>query len=454
MTGANRLEDVQRATGRAPAKGPARAPLSYGQRALWYLHQLASSATHAPDGDMDVAALNAAQVVRICAAVTPEAGPIALAMLTERHPILRATYHLDERGEPYQVINPQAPIDFSYTDAEHWTEAELDAALAREAGRPFDLESGPVMRLCAFRRGPEELVAVFAFHHIAIDLWSIGLLTYELGAFYNAAVAGEPVALRGETRDYASFAQDQIAYAESEKGATDLAYWAEKLGGPLPPLDLPLDHPRPPAQMYNGAAETLRLDAELTSAIRALAESLGASLYDACLAAYQGLLGRYTAQEDILVGALKAGRSVRYALTAGYFVNPVVMRADLGADPSFARFVQTTHQEVAAANAHESYPFPLLVEKLAAARDPARPPIFQALFSWQKTTRLLDRKQAASIILSEKDSRAEWAGLPMEIVPQPRRATHFELTLLIAEAGDGLVATRRRARCAALPVGR
>ena len=35
------------------------------------------------------------------------------------------------------------------------------AALAREARRPFNLESGPVMRLSAFRRGPEEQVAVF-----------------------------------------------------------------------------------------------------------------------------------------------------------------------------------------------------------------------------------------------------------------------------------------------------
>jgi amino acid adenylation domain-containing protein/non-ribosomal peptide synthase protein (TIGR01720 family) len=441
MTGDSRPDGAQGAAGRAQAEAGATAPLSYGQRALWYLHQLSASALAAGQSDTTVAALNAAQVVRVTASADSQAGGDAVDMLTERHPILRTTYHVDENGEPYQRVNAAVPRDYTYTDARDWTEGALAVAIAREMKRPFDLERGPVMRLSVFRRDPKQQVAVFAFHHIAIDLWSIGLLTYELGACYNAAMSGEPVNVRPEARDYASYARDQLAYTQSERGAADWAYWSGKLAGPLPPLDLPLDHPRPPAQSYAGAAEVLRLDAKLTGAIRTLAESCGAAPYDACLAAYQALLGRYTRQDDILVGALKAGRSVRYAFTAGYFVNPVVMRADMSADPSFASLLEHAHAEAEEVKEHENFPFPLLVERLPLSRDPARPPVFQALYSWQKTTRLLDRKQAASLILSEKGSRSEWAGLPMEVLPQTERATHFELTLLVAEAGDELVAT-------------
>ena len=227
MTGDSHRDGVQAGAGRAPVEAGARGPLSYGQRALWYLHQLTAGA----DGASARRALNAAQVVRVHAAVDPRALAAAVDLLTAQHPILRATYHLDEAGEPYQRVEERVPRDFSFCDAAGWPEDELNAAILAETRRPFDLETGPVMRLSVFQTGPEQVVGVFAFHHIAIDLWSIGLLTYELGVCYRAALVGEPPALRGEARDYATFARDQAAYVDSEKGAADWRFWAGKLAG-------------------------------------------------------------------------------------------------------------------------------------------------------------------------------------------------------------------------------
>jgi len=85
-------------------------------------------------------------------------------------------------------------------------------------------------------------------------------------------------------------------------------YWEKQLGGELPVLDLPIDHPRPAVQTYRGASTPFRLDPELTRRLKALSQANGATLYMTLLAAFQTLLARYTGQTDILVGSPTANR--------------------------------------------------------------------------------------------------------------------------------------------------
>ena len=54
------------------------------------------------------------------------------------------------------------------------------------------------------------------------------------------------------------------------------------------------------------------------------------------LAAFQVQLGRYTGQEDFLVGCPFAGRSrPGFENVIGYFINMLPLRADLSGDPPF-----------------------------------------------------------------------------------------------------------------------
>ncbi len=105
-------------------------------------------------------------------------------------------------------------------------------------------------------------------------------------------------------------------------------------------LDLPTDFARPPVQSYQGAVKHFYLDPTLTRAIVALGESRGISLYTTLLAAFQVFLGRYSGQDDILVGSPVAGRT-RPGLEGliGYFVNMLPMRGDLSGNPTFDEFL-------------------------------------------------------------------------------------------------------------------
>lgn len=58
---------------------------------------------------------------------------------------------------------------------------------------------------------------------------------------------------------------------------------------------------------------------------------------------------------------------------AGYFINPLVIRATAAGNPAFRILLRQVSQTVRAALEHRHYPFPLLVEQLAQPRDPSRP---------------------------------------------------------------------------------
>ncbi|HFQ95493.1 MAG TPA: amino acid adenylation domain-containing protein, partial [Anaerolineae bacterium] len=183
-----------------------------------------------------------------------------------------------------------------------------------------------------------------------------------------------------------------------------------------------------------------RLDAALTARLRALARDQGVPLHDLLLAAYQTLLYRYTGQPDLTTGVLRAGRTPSFARVVGYFVNPLPLRAHLHPDDAFLQHLAGMSRALEEAVAHE-LPSPVLVEALQPPRDPARNPIFQALFSWQKTSALLDRRAVRAFVLHEADGDMEVAGVPLQSITLKRWVTQFDFSLMVGEGEDDLTLT-------------
>ncbi|MFP5286357.1 MAG: non-ribosomal peptide synthetase, partial [Thermoanaerobaculia bacterium] len=203
--------------------------------------------------------------------------------------------------------------------------------------------------------------------------------------------------------------------------------------------DLPTDRPRPRAAAHAGARVGRRLGPRLTGRVRELARAHGATLFTTLLAAFEALLGRLTGQADLLVGSpATARRDAAFDGVVGYFVNPVVLRADLAGDPPFAAHLAETRRAVAAALEHRDRPFPLLARRLQPVRDPARPPVFQVLFAFQSAAPGQE-PGLAGFAVGQAASRIEVDGLALESLPLDRGTAQFDLTLSAAEAGDALV---------------
>ncbi len=421
-------------TSEAAASGSTPSP---GQRALWFLERLA------PEG----AAYNIVVAGWVQGRVEPpeeDALRRALAALVGRHPLLRASFP-ERSGEPVLVIDEEVCLDFLRVEVEDEGDPAFLQRLLAEAYRPFDLAHGPLLRVRLFSRAPacgsRTVAFLLAVHHLVVDFWSLAVIARELAALYRQESRGGALDLGPPPADYREYVRHQAEVLAGSRGEALWEHWGQALVPPLPVLDLPTDYRRPPVQTYAGGSRSARLEARESGDLRSLGRRNRASLFTTLLAIFQAVLHRHSGQRDLLVGSPTAGRgSSRWAGVVGYFVNPVVLRGEVGGEMSFAELLASTGPRVSAALSHQELPFPWLAERLQPMRDPARSPVFQAVFTLQKAGRREDRA-LAEFALGWPEARVDLGGFKLAPLPLGEERAPFELALVAAEpatASEGL----------------
>ena len=185
---------------------------------------------------------------------------------------------------------------------------------------------------------------------------------------------------RSRYSDYADWQQRRFRNGRLE---AQLGYWREQLRD-LPTVDLPTDRPRPSTQTFAGAHHQLHLPSPLVEVLKSLSRHERVTLFMTLLAAFQALLHRYTAQDDLVVAAPTAGRTrTELEPLIGFFVNMLVLRTDTSGDPTFRELLGRVSKVALDAFANQEVPFEKLVEELHPHRDPSRNPLFQIVFAFQ-----------------------------------------------------------------------
>ena len=158
-------------------------PLSFAQQRLWLLNQLLPNK----------AAYNTVRVWQLRGQLNALALERSLNELVARHETLRTRFTLSG-DEPVQVIGPPSAVALPITDLRAMSQAEREGRARQitdsEARRPFDLETGPLLRAQLLRLGAEEHLLLLNVHHIVSDDWSMGVLWRELSSGYTAFVSG------------------------------------------------------------------------------------------------------------------------------------------------------------------------------------------------------------------------------------------------------------------------
>ncbi|WNG46959.1 amino acid adenylation domain-containing protein [Archangium minus] len=415
----------------APVEPAGPQPLSDGQRALWFLQRMAPEST----------AYHVVRAVRIHSRLDVAALERAFQALVLRHPSLRSVFP-EEQGAPVQrFVEPSGPV-LRVEDASGWSEAELGARLDVEAHRPFDLAKGPLMRVLLLSRRPDEHVLLLALHHLITDFWSLAVMVEELGSLYTAETGGAPASLPALSLSPTEADRALAARLSGPRGEALWNFWRTQLAGELPMLALPTDHPRPRLQSFRGSSLAFQVGPETTARVKALARAHGATPYMVLLAAFFAFLRRYTGQEELVVGSPTAGRSrPELARLVGYFVNPVALRASLSSRLTFQELLSQVRGTVLEALEHQELPFARIVEQLQPSREPGRSPIFQAMFVLQRGHLPGAGEALAAFALGESGARMRLSGLELESLPLPQRGSAFDLTLMMAESGEGLSAS-------------
>ncbi|MFD7168244.1 non-ribosomal peptide synthetase [Streptomyces violascens] len=307
----------------------------------------------------------------------------AVRQLVARHEPLRTTY-AEVDGRPCQSVWPVAPIELELADLEPLPsparQAQLDARTAELLAAPFNLASGPVLRVLLARLTATEHVLVLCLHEIAADRWSKDVITAELGELYEAALTGRPARLPDLTVRYADHAAWQRKRFTDAKLDSRLDCWRKRLAD-LPVLRLPTDRPRAAGRGADGALHAFRVPAEVVTGLGDLARERGGTLFSGLLAATQVLFSRYTQQQDLVLGTVAPGREFRPELAdlVGHFANPLVLRQTVLAQTPFAELLAESVHTVADAFAHQEVPYGRLLAELGEKGEAGRRPLIQAM---------------------------------------------------------------------------
>ncbi len=355
----------------------ATAPASFNQQRLWFLDQL----------EPGNAFYNLHLVLKLPGYLNRSALHRTLAEIVRRHEALRTTFATDEAGELVQVIHAPGELAMPFDDLSASPPAERTAALERlvlaAVHTPFDLARDPLFRVHLLRVAEHEHLLILIMHHIVVDAWSVGVLTHEVQALYQAFASGRPSPLPPLKRQYADFARWQREMLQGEKLERLLTYWKRQLAGAPPVLELPTDRPRPALQSFSGAMFAFELDVEAAAAVAELGRRERATPFMVMLAAFAATLSRYARQEDVVIGSPIANRGLaEHAPLIGFFNNTLVLRVDLSGDPSFTTLVRRVRSMTIDAYDHQDLPFERLVDELQLERNLSQNPLFQVLFSF------------------------------------------------------------------------
>jgi amino acid adenylation domain-containing protein len=341
--------------------------------------------------------------------------------------VLRTTFRADVSGS-WQVIHP-APESFDLSVADlralpgDWARGEVLRLMADEAGHPFDLRRGLMLRALLVRTGEAEHVLVLNLHHVAGDGWSVEVLFRELAALYGAFRAGDPSPLADLPLQYADFAEWQRQWMHGDALDAQLAYWRRRLAGAPAVLELPTDRPRPAVQSHRGETRGFEVRPALAARLRALARETDATLFMVLLAAFDLLIHRLSGRDDVVVGSPIAGR-MRGEVEGliGFFVNTMALRTDLSGDPTFRDLIARVRETTLEAYAHQDLPFERVVEAVQPDRTLSHNPLFQVAFA----------------LLNQPTETVRLPGLSLRLEPVDSGTSKFDLFLEMEEQGDRL----------------
>lgn len=395
-----------------PVTRDADPPLSFAQQRLWFLDQLE------PGNPL----YNVPCSVRISGALDVAALERSLNEIIRRHEILRTRF-TTTAGQPVQVIAPSLTIPLPVTDLEKLPrderEARAETLAAEEARRSFNLGAGPLLRANLLRLASEEHTLLLSIHHIASDEVSREIIVRELVSLYEAFSQGKPSPLAELKTQYADYAAWQRGWLQGGSLEKELAHWRSRLQGAPAVLELPTDRPRPAAQSFRGANESLNLDSAIAASLKTLSQREGTTLFMTLLAAFQALLSRYTGQEDIVVGSPFTNRQ-RAELEGliGFFVNTVPLRTDLSGNLSFRQLLQRVKATALEAYDHRELPFEKLVEELRPERNLSYNPLFQVLFAVQNNVSPVEQVAGITLHLQDVDTGTAKFDLTCTVIPR------------------------------------
>ncbi|HEU4597136.1 MAG TPA: amino acid adenylation domain-containing protein [Pyrinomonadaceae bacterium] len=348
---------------------------------------------------------------RVEGALDAERFRAAWAALLRRHPILRTAFQTDTHP-PLQIVYrevglPWSELDWRDLDASQ-QRGSLEALLADERRRGFELSEPPLLRCHLARVGERSYQFVWCFHHLLLDGWSLPILFRDLfGLLADPPTEPPP---RRPFRDYVEWLQRQDTNAAA-------AHWRAYLEGFDAPTPLPGARQSLNAKSAGPYDEALfSLDEQASRSLRQFAHEERLTLNTLMQCAWALLLRRYSGEDDVAFGVTVSGRDIDLPGIEdmlGLFINTVPLRTRVpdATLREWLRDVQAGHQE------NMRYAHTPLNEIQQYGTVPNGTPLFDTLFVFENYPTRVEPPKAEQGGPTFKDIRAvDHTSYPLTVV--------------------------------------
>ncbi|WP_256757089.1 non-ribosomal peptide synthetase [Cohnella sp. WQ 127256] len=295
----------------------------------------------------------------------------ALQLVVSRHDALRTSFAMIE-GEVRQIIHPNEHVPMEQLTADEENLPELLTKL----NLSFNLHNLPLIRstLILVHSHMNYHILHLDIHHICSDGISANLLWNELFQLYQGIELPQPSL---QYRDYAVWLTTSSGLEEKQSLE---GYWSERLYSELPVLDLPTDFKRPERKSFDGDTIRIQVPHHLSSRVQNWIQEEKVSLYSFLLSAYSLLLNKYARQDDVIIGALVAGRNHADLISVmGAFINYIPIRFQVDANASWSGYIRNAQQAIIQDFEHQQLPFEEIVSLTKCTTSPSRNPLFDTM---------------------------------------------------------------------------
>jgi len=386
---------------------------SYTQEGMWLFERTFPGTS----------AQNIGLAAQLSGSLDPERLGTSLETAARHHP---ATFSglREEAGQPRVSVFSLPPTLEQVEDSDDGDPASL---IPQWLDTPFRLDEPPLLRAVLIRRDPLEHILLLVSHRSVADWSALNRFLTEIWRHY-AGPKSPP--RKDQAPDYREFAQRQRREMDSAPFQERARAYVDHLVGAPPMLELPGTHNAPDHRTFRGGSVREDLSPEEVSTLldTPLAKT-GEGPETVLFTGLAALLGRYTGQEEVVVGWTATpeldnpkGRPL------GPLENRLPVRAAADPDCDFREQVKRTRGALDHAWGFRHIPFELLLRKASLPRGLARPPLIQALFEYRVET---------------SGERANVPGLAMQREEIPPGDTALDLHLVITRRAEGMEASLR-----------
>jgi amino acid adenylation domain-containing protein/non-ribosomal peptide synthase protein (TIGR01720 family) len=274
----------------------------------------------------------------------------AIENIVNRHEILRTQFQcLPGMQIPVQVINSHSKFCYHEYDLSSWQPQQQDvkaATIFQEMLQvPFNYAHGQLLNISLITLSPYKFKLIIGLPALCADATTLINLVREISNFYTACL--HETSLSDEVMQYADIAEWQNELLEAEETEIGREYWRNQDIFHLLYVHLPLENQLKTNAEFRPQIVALKLEPNLTSQIKNVAQKFDTSVSIFLLASWQILLMRLTGQPEIIIGIGDDGR--KYAELEeilGLFAKYLPLQSNFSENSLFSDVLSQINQHI------------------------------------------------------------------------------------------------------------